>query len=161
MRWSRAGGDEFDHLDQVGDQQPPMPVRVAAGALAQPVEEPGAGRRGGRVAAQPGAEVGEQAGGHLQVAGHGGGADHRESGGGGAAADLAEQAGLADPRLAGQQEQLAGAGGGFGVPAPGEVQLVAPSDQDGTGEGHSGTLGAAGRLPRCYDRCPTGRRRAR
>ena len=126
-----------ERVRQVLHQQPPpsVPVALPAPRFAQPF---GQHRTRGprRVVAGP-AQVAGQVQQHparvLLVPGEGRGAQHREAEPLGAAGHRTQQAALADPGLAGHEEQVPAAGGGLLEPPPGEGEQLVATDQDGGG----------------------------
>ena len=121
-------------IGQVLDQQPPLPVPVAAdpGELPQPpghglADLPQPGRPG---LAQVAGQVQQQPPGGLDVAGEGGRPDHPERPPAGGLGDGGQQAGLADPGLAGHEQQVPSPGGGLGQAPVGQGQEVGAAHQD-------------------------------
>ena len=126
--------DPPGRIGQVLDQQPPLPVPVAAdpGELPQPpghglADPPQPGRPG---LAQVAGQVQQQPPGGLDVAGEGGRPDHPERPPAGGLGDGGQQAGLADPGLAGHEQQVPSPGGGLGQAPVGQGQEVVAAHQD-------------------------------
>ena len=121
-------------IGQVLDQQPPLPVPIAAdpGELPQPpghglADLPQPGRSG---LAQVAGQVQQQPPGGLDVAGEGRRPDHPERPPAGGLGDGGQQAGLADPGLAGHEQQVPSPGGGLGQAPVGQGQEVVAAHRD-------------------------------
>jgi hypothetical protein len=128
-----GGRQPEQRVGQVLDQQTALPVLVAFGRPgAQPARKRGAELAEplvGRVP-QVAAEVEQHAAGGLGVAGERRRPRHQKAPPLRPAGDRSEQAGLADARLPGDQQQAAGARRGLGEPPVGQRQELVAADQD-------------------------------
>ena len=164
QRWLRRGvGQDVDqvedeHAATLRSRGPPVVLR-----LREALDESFArGREARRPSHRPG-EVPEDGLRHVLVLRRQAAARRPEAGAGRLPHDGAQQPGLADPRVAAQEQQVTTTGGDGFAPALGETEQVIATDDDRTDDrsdpGHGASLGARSR-PASVERRMLGRRSA-